>query len=737
MSAKRPFRQCVPHYDPKDLESAIDVHVFETGTDKALDLGPIYNSYAKTRAVHGSGLLHCLPLAKRIIKVAPACELLVMDLKAAISAAAKKYSSLNRTSLTHDLFAEKISDSIFIVLAHLRRIKRHDNRFQQATKALDALEIHRLRELLGNIRLEDETAGNDSMESKVGHLPSESDGEGTTISSRSTIASCTRALAASMFPGVDSPPSSSTAASWKGSSSTSVQSEPRDHSVVLATKRPVSWTSIGRSSLKDPVFEASDDEDFWRLEAMQAEPGPGGVGERNANIRNARELAKSMRKQGKRSGAPAASCAALPAKTPRVAKKSGKKPQSPAETELQQKLAAVKALEEEEARLRRDFSAQLVAIGVDPEDDDGAPSRVRKSVKKTIEKTDKATGKPKAKPTPKTKTPKQQKSKVSKHAAVTEDRDAIMYGIQTATKPQTTPWMDSPGFGVVKALYATAQSYIVYKERPTDDKQRLVVAVTEREVKWLTEKEAEETWGKKELGQRLQMGTVLRRRDPEDTRFWQYLRRQDAAELSIEKGSKFKAKGRDKVSGDQFRGLQGQLKRMKLTDKGLDDFCERGEVDWDDMGGMQGGEMIEDTPRKDSKGAKTVSHMSDDEEDGDAFSDDMPKSSAMDFVITKITKGEWAPSNTQTGSRMMSKLRDALDNLAVQIDKQTTSANKSKTGLKAGDEKLRKGLLGDMEKSRVAMRAAMTKECSEHKTMQLITAAAKLYMKGKALLAKM
>ena len=43
----------------------------------------------------------------------------------------------------------------------------------------------------------------------------------------------------------------------------------------------------------------------------------------------------------------------------------------------------------------------------------------------------------------------------------------------------------------------------------------------------LLTQEAEDCWGKKELAMRLDNGTVLRRKDPSDSRFYQFMKRSE------------------------------------------------------------------------------------------------------------------------------------------------------------------------------------------------------------------
>ena len=80
----------------------------------------------------------------------------------------------------------------------------------------------------------------------------------------------------------------------------------------------------------------------------------------------------------------------------------------------------------------------------------------------------------------------------------------------------------------------------------------------------LLTQEAEDCWGKKELAMRLDNGTVLRRKDPSDSRFYQFMKRSDAGEMTISKGKQFELNGASAVDGATFDGLGQDFGSMAL-----------------------------------------------------------------------------------------------------------------------------------------------------------------------------
>jgi hypothetical protein len=106
-------------------------------------------------------------------------------------------------------------------------------------------------------------------------------------------------------------------------------------------------------------------------------------------------------------------------------------------------------------------------------------------------------------------------------------------------------------------------------------------------LKWLTTKEVLDKRGQEEGLQMIKEGSFMVRKNPQNTKFYQFLAIEEFMNLEVRKQQELKASGTSQVSQQQFQAITSSINGASLEDLDADaDFAGVGniqdEIDWDD-----------------------------------------------------------------------------------------------------------------------------------------------------------
>ena len=99
----------------------------------------------------------------------------------------------------------------------------------------------------------------------------------------------------------------------------------------------------------------------------------------------------------------------------------------------------------------------------------------------------------------------------------------------------------------------------------------------DRTIKWLTKKQMEDTFGD-EAQERMNDGSHVKRTDPQNSKFFQWMKKSDKSVHSRSKEQKVNTMGSSKVSSDDFHSLNDSMSMSVMNESVLDHFASGGDL---------------------------------------------------------------------------------------------------------------------------------------------------------------
>ena len=138
----------MPRFDDKGLSEAL-VGLGENMAN--FDLG-VYDAISRSQACSGKGILHVDRMVRVILSFCPCAELLPSFLIKVFQAISTKRPEVCG-SMRQKAYVGFMAERVTTVLAHLRRIKINDKRFQEAASHLDEASEKQLRALVSLVTI--------------------------------------------------------------------------------------------------------------------------------------------------------------------------------------------------------------------------------------------------------------------------------------------------------------------------------------------------------------------------------------------------------------------------------------------------------------------------------------------------------------------------------------------------------------------------------------------------------
>ena len=196
----------------------------------------------------------------------------------------------------------------------------------------------------------------------------------------------------------------------------------------------------------------------------------------------------------------------------------------------------------------------------------------------------------------------------------------------------------------------------------------LIGSVTRtKNLKWLTTKEVLDKHGQEEGLQMIKEGSFMVRKNPQNTKFYQFLAIEEFMNLEVRKQQELKASGTSQVSQQQFQAITSSINGASLEDLDADqDFAGVGsiqdEMDWDDEDKAM---LPSQAPLKNKAPKKTTEERI--LEDPDDEKKVMPKVKFMHTTLTKDAQVVQAmmlkakPGNKAGFKPLLKELKDIID----------------------------------------------------------------------------
>jgi hypothetical protein len=99
----------------------------------------------------------------------------------------------------------------------------------------------------------------------------------------------------------------------------------------------------------------------------------------------------------------------------------------------------------------------------------------------------------------------------------------------------------------------------------------------DRTIKWLTKKQMEDTFGD-EAQERMNDGSHVKRTDPQNSKFFQWMKKSDKSVHSRSKEQKVNTMGSAKISSDDFHSLNDSMSMSVMNESVLDHFASGGDL---------------------------------------------------------------------------------------------------------------------------------------------------------------